>query len=211
MFPLFLNLTGRLAVVIGGGAVGRRKAHALLEGGADVRLVCLEGPSLALGAGIEWRTEAYRPDHLDGAALVFAAATPEINRQVVADARARGLLVNSATGPEECDFFLPATVRRGEFVLAVSTGGASPAVARAIRRRLEEQFDNAFGEWVALLSELRTIVRSRVAQARQRRAILEQLSHGHWLERLRREGPNAVRLAMLAAVEAALAPGGDPV
>ncbi len=211
MLPLFLNLTGRLAVVIGGGAVGQRKADALRQAGAAVRLVCQEGRSLALGAGVEWRTEPYCPAHLDGAALVFAAAPPDVNRQVVADARARGLWVNSATAPEECDFFLPATVRRGDLVIAVSTGGAAPGLAAEIRRRLEEQFDDAFGTWVALLAELRPIILARVANEVRRREVFESLCRWEWLERLRREGTEVVRAALLAEVRTALSPPGDPL
>jgi precorrin-2 dehydrogenase/sirohydrochlorin ferrochelatase len=211
MFPVVLNLMDRLGVVIGGGPVGRRKADALLDAGASVRLACLERPSLALRAGLEWRTEPYHPDHLEGATLVLAAATASVNRQVVADARARGLWVNSATDPGAGDFFLPATVRRGDFVLAVGTGGAAPTLAAEVRRRLEAEYDDTFGAWVALLGELRPIILAEVGDPDQRRDLFEKLSRWDWLERLRREGPNAVRAAMLAEVRGALPRAGDPV
>jgi precorrin-2 dehydrogenase/sirohydrochlorin ferrochelatase len=209
LVPIFLHLTDRVGVVIGGGPVGRRKAAALHAGGARVRLVCLEPrpPDMPF----DWLTEPYRSTHLDGSALVFAAATPEVNRQVVADARARGLWVNSADDPDSGDFVLPAVVRRGEFVLAVSTGGAAPALAREVRARLEAQFDDAFGQWVALLAELRPVVRSLFPNERQRRDVLAGFCRWEWLDRLRREGADAVRAAMHAEAATLAQDSGRPL
>ena len=208
MFPLFLNLTDRLVLVVGGGPVGRRKAAAALAAGARVRLVCIKPrPADEARPDLDWKTEPYVAAHLEGAVLAFAAATPAVNARVVADARARGILVNSASDPESGDFFLPAVVRRGELVLAVSTGGAAPVLAREIRRRLEEQFDDDFGRWARLLAELRPVVLERVDDAERRRLLFERWSRWEWLDRLRHDGMDAVRAELLRELSSA---GDDP-
>jgi siroheme synthase-like protein len=203
MLPLILNLTERLAVVIGGGPVGRRKASAVLASGGRVRLICLEPrPAEMNDPLLDWLTQPYSAAHLDGASLVFAAGPPDLNKQVVADARMRGVWVNAASEPDQGDFFVPATIRRGDFVLAIGTGGAAPILTQIVRERLEVEFDETFGAWVDLLAELRPLVRERIVDADRRRDVLTRLCQWKWLDRLRREGVDAVRAAMRAEIGA---------
>ncbi|MDY3556477.1 bifunctional precorrin-2 dehydrogenase/sirohydrochlorin ferrochelatase [Gemmata sp. JC717] len=197
MFPLLLNLTGRRVVVVGAGGVGARKVSALLAAGAVVCVVDPRAP-LPLPPEVVHIGEAYRAEHLEGAALAFACATPEVNARVVADAHVRGVWVNAASSPHEGDFALPAVVRRGAFVLAVSTGGASPALARRVRERLEAEYDAAFGEWAQVLAEVRAEALARVPDEGRRRELLDGFADWGWLERLRAEGAGPVREAMRA-------------
>ena len=195
MLPVLLNLSGKLVVIVGAGAVGLRKLTAVIESGATVRLIDPR-PIPKLSASVAHIAEAYREEHLDGAALAFACATPEVNAQVVADCHARGIWVNVATSPTEGDFLLPAVVRRGELTLAVSTGGASPALARRIREKLEAEFDDEFAEFVRVLAEVRMEVLAKVADEARRRELLDSFAEWSWLERLRTEGADAVLAAM---------------
>jgi precorrin-2 dehydrogenase/sirohydrochlorin ferrochelatase len=145
--------------------------------------------------------EPYRIEHLDGASLVFAAATPEVNAHVVADARARRIWVNSADDPESGDFFTPAIVRRGELVIAVGTGGAAPGAARLVRDMLDSQFDEAWAIWLEIQRELRPIILQTVGDRDRRRALFDRLADSMWLPQIRVQGRDAVRAAMRQVVE----------
>ena len=202
MFPLFLHTAGRRAVVVGGGTVGRRKAGACADAGLAVRVV---DPLAVPWPGVEWVAEAYRPDHLDGAALAVAAATPEVNAAVVVDARRSRIPVCDAANPEAGDFVFPAVVRRGRLTLAVSTGGASPFLAARIGDRLQADFGPEYGEWVAVLDEVRRRV-LEVVPAAARRRLLAGFAADLWLDRLREVGTEVARTEMLAVVEAAAGP-----
>jgi precorrin-2 dehydrogenase/sirohydrochlorin ferrochelatase len=115
------------------------------------------------------------------------------------DGRTRGgLWANAASAPGEGDFVLPAVVRRGAFTLAVGTGGASPALARRVRERLEAEYDEAYSAWVRLLAEVRAEVLATVPDEARRRELLDAFAGWEWLERLRAEGEEKVREAMRA-------------
>ena len=204
-FPVFLNLAGRVVVVVGGGKVGSRKAAAALAAGASVRVIDPTPAPLPIAhlpdsSEVVHVAESYRSDHLDGACLVFAAATPEVNSRVVADANIRGIWVNSATDPAAGDFILPSVIRSANLTVATSTAGAAPALARRVREKLEAEFDAAFAEWVQVLGEVRTVVLAVVADPVIRRELLDGFADWPWLTRLRAEGTASVRTAMLEIV-----------
>ena len=165
-YPLFALIDDRPCLVVGGGAVGERKVRDLLTAGAQVTVVSRElTPGLAELAGkgrIHFIPGDFTPTHLDGMTLVIGATdNQEVNRQVSAASQARGLFVNIVDAPELCTFIVPAQVRRGPLTLAISTGGASPALARKVREELEERFGPDYGRYLRVLQAIRDRVLSR--------------------------------------------------
>lgn len=180
LFPVFVELAARPCVVLGGGVVAERKVAALLEAGAVVTVV---SPSLtpalarlASAGRIAHVARGYAAGDLAGASLAFAATDDgAINAAVSREGRERGVWVNAADDPAHCDVILPAVVRRGVITVAVGTGGVSPALARAVRERVELALPEAYGA----LAEIAGTVR-REFRASGRRASAEL-----WQEALR--------------------------
>jgi precorrin-2 dehydrogenase/sirohydrochlorin ferrochelatase len=159
-YPIFANLTDRPCLVVGGGAVGERKVQDLRRAGARVTVVSPRVTpalaELAEAGDLRHLAEDFRPEHLGGMALVLAATDdPEVNLRVSAAAQARSIWVNVADAPELCTFIVPAQVRRGELTVAISTGGASPALARKLRQELQQRFGPEYGPYLALLQGIR--------------------------------------------------------
>lgn len=160
-YPVSLELSGRRVVVAGTDAVALGKVEALLAGGAGDVLVVAEGPPRRLdrlGADprVRMRRRPFRPEDLDGAFLCVASSTdPEERDAIAAAARARNVLVNVIDDAANCDFAAPAVVRRGDLVIAIATGGASPALARRLREDLAERYGEHWGGLVDLLREVR--------------------------------------------------------
>lgn len=194
-YPIELDLSGRVALVVGLGAVGRRKAAGLVEAGA--RVIGVDPRAGDPPAGVEVRPEPYRAGHLEGAGLAFASATPEVNRLVVADARRAGVWVSSSSDPSSGDFTLPAVWRDGPLTLTVSTSGASPALAALLRDRAADALGPAAAGLAALLAELRPLALARVADPEARRRLLEGWADPRWLAAWESDGPEAVRRQLL--------------
>jgi precorrin-2 dehydrogenase/sirohydrochlorin ferrochelatase len=165
-YPVALDLRDRLCLVVGGGPVAEARVEGLLAAGARVTVVSPELTESLAACATEGRI-IYRPhefgtDDLDGQQLVLVATDRrEVTEKVAVEARRRGLWVNAADDPAFCDFLLPSVLRRGRLTVAVSTGGASPALAARVRRDLEAYFTPEYEELVELAAEVRSELRSR--------------------------------------------------
>lgn len=165
-YPVFLNISGRRCIVVGGGQVARRKIGTLLEHGANITVIspelCPELDQLAENGEIEVRQQGYREGDLAGAFVVIAATDDgAINQLVVREARERGILINVVDDADNSDFIAPSVVRRGDITIAISTAGRSPALARKLRTKVEEDFSDEYASLVNLVGEVRSEVRQR--------------------------------------------------
>jgi len=163
-YPIFLEMAGRSCVVIGGGAVAERKVAALLEVGASVTIVSpsLSAPleTLAKAGKVRHVGRDYAPGDLAGHQFAFiGAGDGEVNAAAAREGRERGVWVNAADDPARCDFILPAVIRRGQLVVAVATGGTSPALTRAIREELETYFTEEYATLADIVAEVRRELR----------------------------------------------------
>lgn len=164
-YPVFLDITGRRCVVVGGGSVAEGKVTGLLAAGANVRVISptvTDALAEAAREGrIRWRRRAYRRGDLAGASLAFAATGDvAVNAAVAAEGDRRGVWVNAADDPAHCDFILPSVLRRGALAIAVSTGGASPALARAVREELEQHVGAEYETLVEVARDVRGTLRA---------------------------------------------------
>ena len=159
-YPVLLDLRGRRAVVVGGGAVAETKVGPLVDAGAAVTVVAPAlTPGLALRAregGLAHVPRAYVAGDLEGAYLAIAATDdPDVNHAVHAEAESRGVLINVVDDPPYCGFILPSILRRGDLVVAVSTSGNAPALAVRIRERIERELGDEYARFLALAGALR--------------------------------------------------------
>lgn len=179
-YPLFMDLRNRQVLVVGGGSVAERKVESLIEAGAAITVV-----SPKLTPGLEERarsgsirafTREFAPRDIDDALLVISATdVPAIQEQVALAARARRILVNTVDSPQLCDFIVPAVVRRGDVIAAISTSGTSPALAAALRAKLESHITHDTGRAARILGEIRGEVHSRFPDPARRKQVFERI------------------------------------
>ena len=181
-YPICLDITDRHCIVIGGGKVAARKAQGLLDHQARVTIISPElgAESAALNAADQliWLNRPYQEGDLQGAFLVIAATDdPKVQERIHAEAEENNILLNVADVPKWCNFILPATVRRGDLSLSISTGGKSPAMAKRMRREMEKQFGPEYEILLETLGALRPLVLDLQLPHADNKRIFEQLLH----------------------------------
>jgi precorrin-2 dehydrogenase/sirohydrochlorin ferrochelatase len=179
--PLFIDTGGRRCAVIGGDENAEARTRTLLDAGAIVTLIA---PAITPGleklvarGAIEYRGRSLIPGDLAGCVLAYCT-DPDLDagQRAATEAHAQGVLINVLDRPELCTFIAPATVRRGQLQIAISTSGASPALAKILREELEEQFGESYAELLAILAGARRYLRTHEPDPTRRAELSRQLA-----------------------------------
>src|SRR5437763_6453179 len=204
-----LRLKGRRALVVGGGDVGLEKVEGLLACDADVTLVAPEAiaplRALAKEGSIRWEQREYDAQDLEGTFIAIAATSDtDVNIRVYEDAERRAMLVNVVDVPPLCNFILPAIVRTGPLAIAISTAGASPALAKRITREIQDQFGEPYARLAVLLNEVRGWAKGTLPTYQDRKEFFEGIVNGSpdTVELLRSGDERAVRELIVSAQRA---------
>ena len=179
-----LKLKGRRCLVVGGGAMGLEKAEGLLACDADVTIVAPEaGPeleALAREGSIRWEPRAYAgPEDLEGVFIVIACTDDtEVNIRIYEDAERRAMLANIVDVPPLCNFILPAIVRTGPLAIAISTAGASPALAKRMKREISDLFGEEYAQLAVMLNDVRGWAKGTLPTYQDRKDFFESIVNG---------------------------------
>jgi precorrin-2 dehydrogenase len=181
LFPMFVKLDGRQVLVVGAGRVGESKIRGLLPTRAKIRVVAREAsPAVrrwAQDGEVILEERGFVPADLDNVLLVVVATSlRDLNELVFREAQSRHILCNVVDIPEQCDFYYPAVVQRGDLQIAISTSGQSPSLAQRLRQQLEQQFGPGYAQWVAALGETRRRVLASNLAAERKRDLLQSLA-----------------------------------
>jgi precorrin-2 dehydrogenase/sirohydrochlorin ferrochelatase len=188
-FPAFLDLERRLAVVVGEGPNLEKRVRQLLRYAADVVVVTASPTEWLLQSesdgNLTLEQRSYVRGDLEGAFIALCVTSDkELRSAVFAEAESIGCLVNVADSPELCSFLLPSVLNRGSLQIAISTGGAAPALAKRLRRRFDAELGPEWGAWVALLGEVRALVMERIEDGDERARVLDAVAADEVRERL---------------------------
>ncbi len=196
-FPISLNIENRLCIVIGGGKVAARKAQSLLTNQGEVTVISpdLEETlsKLATEGKIQWIRRGYQKGDLNDAFLVIAATDDtKVQEAVFHEAEKNNLLLNVADVPKWCNFILPATVRRGDLTISISTAGKSPALAKRMRQALEKEYTDEHARLLEILGSLRPIVLEMGMPHEKNKILFENLLHTDMIKWVREKNWSAL-------------------
>jgi precorrin-2 dehydrogenase/sirohydrochlorin ferrochelatase len=207
-----LKLTNRRCVVVGGGEIGLEKVEGLLACNGRVVLIAPEAEPelerLAAEGSIEWIRREYETGDLEATFIAIAATNDtDVNIRVYDDAEKRAMLVNVVDVPPLCNFILPAIVRTGPLAIAISTAGASPALAKRIKRQIADEFGEPYARLAVLLNDVRGWAKGTLPTYQDRKAFFEGIVNGEPdpIELLR-AGDEAAVLELIAAAQRAHEP-----
>lgn len=207
-----LRLSGRRALVVGGGDIGLEKVEGLLACDADVTVVAPEAhaalQAFAAEGSIDWVKREYEPADLDGCLIAIAATDDtDVNIKVFNDAEQKAMLVNVVDVPPLCNFILPAIVRTGPLAVAISTAGASPALAKRMKREIAEMFGEPYADLAILLNDVRGWAKGTLPTYQDRKEFFEGIVNGDPDPvALLREGHVETVREMIAAAQRAFEP-----
>ena len=201
-YPIVMDLTDRRCLVVGGGEVALRKVLSLVEAGAAVTVIASKiDPRIPEVDGVRVEQRPWQEGDCVGYALVFAATDDRaINKTVSEEARQRAIPINVVDDPELCSFIVPASVRRGDLLISVTTSGKSPTLSKQLRRELEARYGPEYADFVDLLGELRGLVKAKHPAPEQREAVFSKLMDCGILELMSKGEGEAARKKALECI-----------
>jgi precorrin-2 dehydrogenase/sirohydrochlorin ferrochelatase len=202
-YPAFLDLNNRKVVVVGGGRVSERKVRSLLKAGAVVEVV---SPTVTTGlkklndqGKIRHKKKHYAKGDLRGAFVVIAGtSSAAVNEKIAQDSEC---LVNIIDMPADGNFIVPSLIRRGNLTIAISTGGASPAISKAVRKEIEQKYDAEFARYLRFVESVRRKAIKEIKDAKKRERFLKSLASSEILAMLRSRGFGAASGEVLKALD----------
>jgi precorrin-2 dehydrogenase/sirohydrochlorin ferrochelatase len=210
-YPILVDLQGKKVVVVGGGTVAQRKIETLLAHGAVVFVIARELNGalsrLVETGAIRLAGQEFKEEDLKGAFMVIAATDdPLLNRLVGKQAKEKGLLINAVDQPSDCNFIVPSILRRGDLLIAVSTSGKSPAMAKRVREELEKKFGDEYEAFLNLMGWVRKEILSHGRAQGENSRKFHELVNSSILGAIAREDWAEVALILNGIVQAGLSP-----
>jgi len=191
-YPIFVNLKKKACLVVGAGDVGKRKIQSLIDSGAghvtiiETRPAGPEMDSIISLDNVDFKCREFVDQDLDGKFLVIACtSSEEVNWRISKLCSERGILCNIVDQPEKCSFIVPATVKRGDLTVAISTAGQSPAMAKRIRKELQESFGDEYGKLLTVMGQVRSLMLGLGLDTKANTAVFRTLVNSELLEAIK--------------------------